>query len=98
MTAKMIVSIAVFTVGLGTTQLSGLDWDLTVGGGISLPGEIVAKDELQSGDFQVDLKKPTAPLARLAFDLYPLPGVGGGVFVFAGGAPLDEEFSLGFWD
>jgi hypothetical protein len=85
-------------LSLLAANVAALEWDLTVGGGVSLPGEIVATDDLEQENFRYEISKPTALLARAALDLYPLPWLGGSVFVYAGAAPLNEGLSLGFWD
>jgi len=81
-----------------TANAAALEWDLTVGGGVSLPGEIVAADDLEEENFRFAMRKPSALLARIAIDLYPFPWIGGSVFVYTGAAPFNGELSLGFWD
>jgi len=79
-------------------NMAAIDWDLTVGGGVSLPGELVATDDLEEENFHYKLNKPIALLARMAFDLYPFPWLGGSIFMYTGAAPLKEELYLGYWD
>lgn len=95
--AKISLIVPVFLIFLAANTVA-YDWDLTVSGGVSLPGEIVASDDLEEENFCYKLNKPTALLVRIALDLYHLPWLGGSIFMYTGSAPLKEEIYLGYWD
>lgn len=91
-------SIALALLCFLAVSTAGLDCDFTIGIGVSLPGKIVAVDDLEEENFRYEIKKPTALLVRASIDLYPIPWLGGSVYVYVGTAPFNEEFSLGYWD